>query len=236
MSSKRSLKRARVSSADPGEKVPYAAVPRTIRSRGAYQKNIVDLGRGFPRMIKMTHKYAETSAISSAAGVINYQRWSANGMFDPNPAVGGHQPMYFDNLSAVYDHYTVIGSMCKLTFIPTTASPPAGYVGVFIDDDNAMTATSINEVMEQTTGQFKACAVGNNEPSVFILKWSAKRFFSKDPLANTSLQGTSAANPTEQSYFVAAAQANGASTCAWTVTAEISYIAVWAEAKEQAQQ
>jgi len=157
-------------------------------------------------------------------------------MFDPNPAVGGHQPMHFDNMSAIYDHYTVIGSMCKFTFIPTTASPPASYVGSFIDDDSTMAATSINNVMEQTTGKFKALAVGCNEPYTIVQKWSAKKFFSSDPEANNSLQGTAAANPTEQSYFVACAQANGASTCAFTVTAEIMYIAIWAESKELAEQ
>lgn len=43
------------------------------------------------------------------AGAINRQSWAANGLFDPDVSGAGHQPYYFDQLSAMYRRYQVYG-------------------------------------------------------------------------------------------------------------------------------
>jgi len=157
-------------------------------------------------------------------------------MFDPNISGTGHQPYYFDQLAALYDHYCVIGSKCKFTIINTGVNDPAYGVCAFVDDDTTATYSSLDEIAERQTGKYhKTPAIQATHSYKLSLNWSAKKYFGKDPLSNTDLQGTVAANPTEQSYYKVAVQANAASNVTTAVTCEIEYIAVWKEIKEVAQ-
>lgn len=62
--------------------------------------------------------YYDTQALdpaSNALTTINGSIWQyrANSVFDPDYTGVGHQPMYFDNLAAIYQNYRVLG--CKIT-------------------------------------------------------------------------------------------------------------------------
>jgi hypothetical protein len=194
----------------------------------------VSIGLGFPKQMTMTHKYVETVQmnVGAATGVGSYL-FSCNGMYDPNVTSTGHQPMYFDQMSALYDHYVVIGSVCKVKFIPGTAvasNTPMRLVG-FINDNNTFASSSnINTLEEASLAKKLTTSPNNNRPLSMTLKWSAKKFFGGSIMANTELQGTAAANPTEQSYFALAALAvDGVSPIDMYVEVEIKYIAVWKE-------
>lgn len=219
---------------------------RTSRRKGSFKKfnkalttrnrNKVTMGLGFPKMAKMTHKYVESVALTSSLGVISLYRWSTNGLYDPNQSGTGHQPMYFDQMAALYDHFCVIGSKVKITAVNVTGtSDPAFQIGVYVNDDTSGAITSMNELVEQNTGKFRTAPAGNNNTLYLTESWSARKYFNKNPLANTELQGTSAINPTEQSFFNIALQANASSTVTVTFTVETTYIAVWKEIKEVAQ-
>ena len=41
----------------------------------------------------------------------------ANGMFDPQTAVGGHQPRGFDEFMEAYDMFTVMGSKISCSWM-----------------------------------------------------------------------------------------------------------------------
>jgi len=210
-------------------------VPRTLRSktRSTPWKDKASLGMGFPKMLKMTHKYVDTVALSSTLGVINFYSFSTNGMFDPNISGTGHQPYYFDQLSAIYDHYCVIGSKIKFTVINSGNTDPAYGLATFVDDDTTTTATTLDEVVERQTGKLVKVAPANNTRTLTLTEtWSAKKYFGKDPLDNDELQGTIAANPVEQSYFKIAVQANSTGNVTCVITAEIEFIAVWKEIHE----
>lgn len=198
-------------------------------------RDIVDFGRGFPKMAKIVHRYVETVPLTSTAGVIARYQWSANGLYDPNITSTGHQPYYFDQLGAIYAHFCVIGSKIKVTCVNTGGTTdPAYQFGMYINDDTD-TIANVNFMTEQTTGQFKTVPAGNNNVMVLNSNWSAKKYFGKDPLDNTDLQGTIALNPNEQSYYNICVQANGTSTVATAITVEIEYITVWKEVKEVTQ-
>jgi len=214
-------------------------VPRSLKQKNkslTKWKDSVSLGLGFPKMLKMTHKYCETVALTSTAGVLNSYTFSTNGLYDPNISSTGHQPYYFDQVGALYDHYCVIGSKVKFTVINTGTNDPAYGIAAFVDDDTATSFSSLDEIIERQTGKFhKTPAIQATHSYTLTLNWSAKKYFGKDPLSNTELQGTIAANPTEQSFFKIAVQANGAANVTTVITAEIEYIAVWKEIKEVAQ-
>lgn len=71
--------------------------PRVSRSRRMPQRNNVSLGLGFPKIVKMTHRYFENATlVTSAGGTPAFQRFRANGMYDPNQTGTGHQPMFYE--------------------------------------------------------------------------------------------------------------------------------------------
>lgn len=202
-------------------------------------KNMSSLGSGFPKMIMIKHKYADQAAISMPAGGPALSTiYSCNSLYDPDVSGGGHQPYYFDQLSALYDHYVVIGSKIRCTFMPQSQTTPAFYVNMYIDD-NAVT-TSGNPIVneEKQTGGGKAMCVlpGGNNKVTITRSWSAKKYFGKGVLANTELQGTGTTSPTEQSYYVInAICANGGDTALTNVLVEIEYLAIWKEIRDIAQ-
>lgn len=212
---------------------------RTVKSKGKSQLSLVQktwkatIPRwGFPNRMYIAHKYTELYTKTSTTSSFATHQWIANGMFDPNATGTGHQPMYFDNLAAIYDHYTVVRSTCKFTFCPSAApTTPIEYVA-FIDDDSTFPNTMAAAKEKQLS---KSCLVplNHSDPVVMTLEWNARDTFGGDPLSNDALQGTSAGNPTEIVSFVSGAQVSVGATTSFVVTAEIIYYAVWDELSTQ---
>jgi len=211
---------------------------RYRRAVATRNRRSVTLGKGFPKKVTMTHKYKCTLS-ANANGTFQRYDFRANGMFDPEVAVGGHQPMYFDQMTALYDQYTVIGSRIKITITRT----PSGNNGVdpiyfvlFNNDDTSVAGTSVIDVAESNSGRIKIAAPdAGYHPTSLVLtsKYSAKKTYGNAQLNNTNIQGTATSDPPEQTYYTLCYQTGaGAAVCAWQALVEIDYIAVWTEVKE----
>lgn len=183
-------------------------------------------------MFKFKHKYVETIDLTDTGGAQNYQ-YSCNGMYDPNITGVGHQPMYFDQCTALYNHYTVIGSKIKWTVIPagTTVQEPYRII-TWINDDSTTTG-NVNALAENKFAKVRLCTGGVNPSKITLTqKWSAKKFFG-NVMANDQLKGDSSTNPAEQSYFqVTFRSMDGVSTVQIWLQVEIEYIAIWRELRE----
>lgn len=58
----------------------------------------------FAKTTKMAFKYSDTVTIDADSGAnFVYYAYSCNGMYDPQVAVGGHQPYGFDQYMAFYN-------------------------------------------------------------------------------------------------------------------------------------
>lgn len=223
--------------------------PRTYKKRRNYNrrkrlhKNVmvrssVPIGLGFPKKLCITHKYADKGIMTCASGVMQTQLFVANGMYDPDYSGLGHQPIYFDEISALYDHYVVIGSRIRVTFgmYPGQSGFGNFRCGLFISDTNTPSVTNFNALAEQGTARWKMLSgdvtTGPMDQRSLRHKWSAKKYFGKGVLANTELQGTGSTNPTEKSYFCLAVEPlSDTVTESLQYTVEIDYIAVWKEVK-----
>lgn len=208
-------------------------VKRKVQRKNVVPRTMVTLGTGLPKKIMCKHKYQETVSITIPIGVV-IQRYifSANGMYDPNITGTGHQPLYFDQLSALYDHYCVIGSKIRVLFPPPIDSNLN--VGILIDDDGGFPYASSDTVAEQTQATRALVVPTLTRPTYLSRKWSAKKFFGGSILANTELQGNTVANPAEQSYFGIFFQSQSTPTAAYTYNfiVEIEYLAIWKELKD----
>lgn len=191
---------------------------------------------GFPKKILVKHRYATAVGINASTGTLVSTQISCNGLYQPN--VGGHQPMYFDQLTPLYDHYCVIGSKIKVIASPdsaTSITKPLVF-GLYVNDDTSGYASNMQAVQEFQQGKTKVLNYNATRPVTLSARWSAKKFFSKNPLANPELQGTSSSNPTEQSFFQICAQdITQAVNATLDVWVEVEYIAIWKELKDIAQ-
>ncbi len=188
----------------------------------------VQAPKGFPKKMFMSHEYRETKPIVCTTGAISSYVFTCNGMYDPNITGTGHQPMYFDQMSAIYDHYTVFKSEIVYEFIVKTADQ---MVGTYIDDDASITNDPVL-CGELPTGSSNLLSVLAAKPLTIRKTWDAKAYFGGDIFDNDVLQGSASANPTEQSYYVVVTQPfDGTSSTTLYMNVCIKYHAVWDELK-----
>ncbi len=200
-------------------------VPRNMPS------TTMSLGsQGFPKKLKCVHKYVENLAFSVGTPY-DVRQFSCNGLYDPNITGTGHQPLYFDQLSGIYDHYTVFRSWC--TYRIVTTNVPC-LVSHYIEDDTTVsTGTQSAEMSTAALTSHSNLAV---KPTVLTRTWNAKEFFGGDIFDNDSLSGTASANPVEQSYFtLSIAPVDGVTNISYSVVVEVHYETVWDELRTIAQ-
>lgn len=187
-------------------------------------------GIGFPPRLQAKLKYAAVFTVQSTAGAIANYQFRCNGMYDPDYTSTGHQPLYFDQFNAIYDHWTVLRAYLKLTLVNSTSA--SAIVNVFQNDDTTVTPTSMENRIEQSKG--KSIVVNSSaNPQVMYLTFDAYQTFGGSVLGNPNLQGTPAGDPTEQSVWTISVQCPDlVTTTAVTGTAEIVYEAVFDELKD----
>lgn len=182
--------------------------------------------QAFPKQLFNTMRYVDLINIPQVTGAGRWQ-FSCNGLYDPNITGTGAQPMYFDQLVAIYDHYTVLKSKIKITIFNNTDTM-TNYT-LYIDDDTTSNNTAYVAAQYDTakTRYEKTQVAG---AITMYATWDATKMFGPNPQAQDSLQGTSAANPTEQSYFTIITLDQGL-TSGTTIGAlvEIDYYCVWDE-------
>ncbi len=154
-------------------------------------------------------------------------QFTCNGLFDPNFSGTGHQPAYFDQLTPIYDHYTVFRSTCTYTL---SAPNTALLVSHYLEDDTAVSTGTTSA--EQSTAKAVMHLPSATRPLVLTRVWNAKSVFGGDLYDNDLLQGTSSTNPTEQQYFTLSCQSvDGVTNITYNFMVEIVYETVWDELK-----
>jgi len=209
---------------------------KTTRRRKYISKipTSVNVGKQpFPKQYRGSFRYCDQISVNLVAGIGNYI-YSANGLFDPDFTGTGHQPLYYDQIMAIYDHYTVLKSKIKVTPMIGVA---ANFLGVvYIDDDTSTRANAIT-MLESPGGTYIAGNFSGGTPvRPLVLHWDAKKTFGGDPQSQDSLQGTVSANPTEQSFFVIGMEdVSPGTTVTVQLVVELEFDAVFDELKTIAQ-
>lgn len=186
------------------------------------------LGRQpFAQQKACTLRYVENATLTTTSGAFSYV-FSANGLFDPNITQGGHQPLYFDQSMAIYNQYTVVRSRIKITLAQNSSGPTTYTLNI---GDAATPPTSVTQALEQV-GAVGALAVGTGGgPIVLKQNWSATKTFGVNPQANNLLRGTSASNPSEQSYYHVLISDSTLGNTDFSFLAELEYDVVFDELK-----
>lgn len=203
---------------------PAKAPRKRTRDTGntAAMKSLVKMGQVFPLKARTVLRYVEDigGGLNPGGGSYAQLFWKTNGLFDPNDALGGHQPYGFDQYAAIYNHYHVYKSVITAEFFcsPTYAS---GFtVGVNItpgasDADNAQTK------MEKATSKSYGWICGDAPLKTIKRVWTDKAYFGRQR-NEESLSAAVTADPTELSHFEIWCQNNSASAafCGCRITIE----------------
>jgi hypothetical protein len=179
----------------------------------------------------MKHSYADQLTLTSTTGSLQTYQFSCNGMYDPDITSTGHQPLYFDQLTAIYDHYTVFEARIVVEIVTNQVARAVLYI-----DDDTSTAPNMGTASEQPSATAKLIPATTVKPIVFTKRWNAKEFFGGNIYDNDDLQGSASANPVEQSYFTLLLKpADPVGDCTYQLRVMIHYLAVWDELKTMAQ-
>lgn len=205
---------------------------------------------GFPskKMVKL--KYAqEITLAGTSAGIVQHQ-FRCNSVYRPDYTTGGtygHQPMNFDRWAALYEHYTVISAVLKVTPTDTTNSNKLpGYLGVMVSTDSGGTSqlAYVVSLFENNLNSHKFLQVGNSSaPSRtwggMGLKsyFNAKRLFGVvNPEDGIGYGASITTNPDRDAYFnVYLASIRGNTPANITALVEIEYTVMFDELITQTQ-
>ena len=145
---------------------------------------------GFPKTKITKLRYVSAIQMEIEQGQQrSIRRWRANGIYDPDVNIGGHQPMNRDIYAAVYNRYCVLGAKLTLKYMlhnggANTTEPLV--VGVLVNDEILESSTvGITNLIENGRLSYKIEALNSASTSgtpkellsIFQLKilWSKGR-------------------------------------------------------------
>lgn len=215
----------------PARSTTVAKRQRTYKRKSRRAPNYVRLGKQpIPKILFNTLKYCEAVTISTNLSGLGSYLFTCNGLYDPNTSGTGHQPLYYDQLIALYDHWTVYKSKITIKWQP---SDTFSYKGIaFIDDDTAINVTAGYVANERTGAKNVLVPKDGGGEYITTAYWNAEATFGPNYMANDNLQGYGASNPVELSYFCAYVDGSlGGGSAGVNAWVEIEYQVVWDEWK-----
>jgi len=140
-------------------------------------------------------EYTDIESRTLVAATVNDRLWNLNSIFDPDRSGAGHQPLYRDQLSAMYGRYRVFACAYRID-VYNTDSASSSYVNVCVVPNNSTSAfTDMNAAMEAPGAMTKTLGYSASSTSTC--------FFSKY-INLPQLNGVSAAEYKADDRFQAA--------------------------------
>ena len=114
--------RAKVAKRYPLVRQPQIVVRAPARVNNFRPLNILTR----PAILALKHRgkllYSDNRVITPTAAAATAYVYSANGLYDPDITGAGHQPMSFDQLIGMYEHYTVQSGKITVNFVNENAN------------------------------------------------------------------------------------------------------------------
>lgn len=166
---------------------PYQRKTRRKTNRMLTQR-VVQLtpalkGTGFPSQLRTKLRYCDVITLTSTLGSVATHAFRMNSLFDPDASGAGHQPYYYDQITALYNRYSVQNAKltAKFSLIANTISTtqPSGpcVIGVKSDDDGTLASTDPNTLMEENDSitEFINNPLGGNNVKTIEVDFNPKR-------------------------------------------------------------
>lgn len=206
----------------------------TKKRKVGAKRSYITPSRNFPlpKEFVSNLRYVEAFSINPAIGTPSTYTFAANGLYDPNITGAGHQPMGFDQMTALYNHYEVIGAKISMTVV-NSGTVEGFNCGVKLDDNGTLTNIDLNTTWEEPLMSWRTVSSYFDTPVKIVQKFSQKSFFG-DKAGDRETWGDGASNPADIAYFIC---------CIGPVTStqdlsslpcvvEIDFIVKWHEPKD----
>lgn len=189
--------------------------------------------------VKTSLKFHSSGNLNvSATGDPEVIVFSANGLWDPEIALGGAQPRGFDELMNLYDHY--VGIYVTADVWVTNADTGNGNIVGMVCDDDASTSLAVVDLMENNTMRCVGLSPETGGPSTQYFRYEVNpnEFLGRSkPLSDPDLKGSASGNPTEQAYLklfvIPFPEATDTAVCYFHIV--LTYTAVFLEPNQPAQ-
>lgn len=177
-------------------------------------------------------RYVELEGYITASTVAQSNIFQLNGLYDPNITTTGHQPIGFDQLMPLYDHYTVIGAKASLTCTNTSSS--LSCIAVAQVKDNSTPSSVTSEMVEN--GSNKYCVLGPStsgaSTKTMALGVNMSKFLGRNVMDEDNCKGTITTNPIEGVYLHVHLDSPSTSAVSMRYLLTIDYVAVLTEPKQ----
>lgn len=189
---------------------------RTFKRYGRVASKQLKLGFSRSQLVRL--RYCQQVSLNPNTDSGSYIVYTANGAYQPNIALAtgaaaslNHQPMGWDQWTAVYNDYVVIGSKIRVSAVsPNSANPAAGsgIIAILLSDSPTpfiVTATQgATTMIEQGRASYKQIGTNTSQgPCRVTHKFSSKKFWNlaniKDNVTRVGSDVNN--NPAEQAYF-----------------------------------
>ncbi len=182
---------------------------------------------GVPGVFTTRLRYVDNYSSTLSGATPTRYSFRLNSLFDPDYTGGGHQPMYRDQLIALYTNYTVLGSIAKFYFNQIADDGGATdygpiLCGVLKDEDGSVSST-VTDLQENNTSVFTYLTRDNGGSKTLTCTYSPRADLGRD--ASDDTVGASAGNNPSQVSFANVYLANLGNTAlnptiSWTVEIE----------------
>jgi hypothetical protein len=157
---------------------------RRARKKGKMPQGHLVMDRlqpgGFPRSRVVDMPYVIALDLASTSGSFAVWQFTANSLYDPEVAAGGHQPMGRDQWAAFYNHYVVRSCTIEVDFVhKDNSTPTAALVGIELTDDSTV-SSNYAETIEQQKGTWDLLPPTGSARSRQKALYDARSFFNID--------------------------------------------------------
>jgi hypothetical protein len=152
---------------------------------------------GYPDQKRVTLRYTEQISMTSTTGAIASQTFRGNSPFDPNQTGTGGQPANYDDWTAIYNRYCVLGS--RISVQPTvTTNISVGVRYVLAATDGAVTG-DVDDVSAQPYSVSGSYNIYATSPIIYAEMSTMKRFGKSKSqiLGDPNMNALFSANPAQ---------------------------------------
>lgn len=224
----------------PRRKRRRSRLPKMVRENMTRGTIYAANNQPFPDAMITKHRYVVTDTLDPGIGTPDVKYYNCVGLYDPEAAAGGHQPLGFDEMTTLYDHYNVLGATIKVRAVSGAADVGSGatMIGCYINDDTTG-VTTYDELQEQGRAVSRLLT-GNTANGIvhFRKSFDTKKYFGVNDIADSDkLKGSISANPTDGAYFAVFAQGmvSGSNPSTVYLNLEIEYTVKWTERRSLVQ-
>lgn len=177
----------------------------------------------FKLVTNLSYHSNYTTGAGGAAGAMTVRIYNAGGLYDPDYSGTGHQPLGFDQIMPMYDHYVVLGATIMVKAAPGTSTYNNTIVGV---SGNAIVTlkTSAQDYQEAACCTWDIMSTYTNIPTRgrLIQGYNPKVHLGiSNPLSSDKLQGTISAVPADNWFWHVFVQPANASETHPPITLEV---------------